>query len=137
MFCNVLPRLSSATTGPKELIIATTDTNTPTKLIAPSEYNEHETIIMTRSATRITVLVTAMLNPVSNFNLLSSSDKLSVLLFISSSLSIPQLYCKMSGSPLKLSNTKLLNSPDFVLNVSPVSLLALDMYTGTHTPTAT
>ena len=137
VFCNVLPRLARATTGPKELIIATTDTNTPAKLTAPLPYKEHETIIITRSATRITVLVTAMLIPVSDFNLLSSSDKLSVLLFISSSLSMPQLYCKISGRPLKLSNTKLLNSPDFVLNVSPVSLLALDIYTGTHTPTAT
>ena len=117
VFCNVLPRLASATTGPNELISATVATSTPAKLIVPLLKSVYDTIIINTSNISIIVLVIAVLSPVRDLSLSSSADKLSVLSFISASLSLPQLYWRISGRPLKLSSTKLLSSPDLLLNV--------------------
>ena len=87
------------------------------------------------SNTSIHTLVTAVLTPDTFFILLASSDKSSVLPFISSRRLAPLPYCIVSEAPLRLSSTKLLSYPDLVLYLKPSSPLALDAISGIATPT--
>ena len=57
VLCRVLPRLASATTGPKELMSATLGISTPAKSTFPAWYSAAAANTIARSKTSITVFV--------------------------------------------------------------------------------
>ena len=72
MFCRLLPRFARATTGPKELIMATVAVNTPSNPTAPRRYSQAEQNSMAAEKVRITVPVTAAFAPAPAFIFSSS-----------------------------------------------------------------
>ena len=81
------------------------------------------------------MLVTAWLRPATCLSCSSSWERAWVRAFISFNRSSPRPYCKISESPRRLSSTKLESSPDCSRNRRPLSPLALEVTSGTATPT--
>ena len=135
VFCNVLPSAASATTGPKELISATTGISTPSNPTAPFTNNIPLAKSINTSKNKITVLVTAVFLPEKHFIFASFSLSSSIFSFICARRFLPVPNCCICGSPLRLSSTNADNSPDFVRKTSPMSPLNFETASGIITPT--
>ena len=92
VFCNVLPRLASATDGPNDENSAIVVISTPSKPIVPLLYSATPQKSMAKSKISIMLFVTAIFLPVIRFILASSQDRLSVKLFIFSRRFLPAPY---------------------------------------------
>ena len=135
VFCKVLPRLASATQGPKELISARVGSSTPRKSTCPAWYSPTAAKSMATSNTKMTVFVTAWLRPAVRFIRASSWERAAVRASISSRRRWPWPYCSVSNRPRRLSSTKLESSPERCRNRRPSSPLSREVTNGTTTPT--
>ena len=134
VFCRLLPRFARATTGPKELIMATVAVNTPSKPTAPRRYSQAEQNSMAAEGLE-SAPVTAAFAPAPAFIFSSSCDRASVCASIPASRRMPAPYWMLSRRPRRESSTKAFRAPKRARKASPAARPRRAAVNGTATPT--